>query len=110
MAASSSRKIDRPCKSAVISPSLLKGIDLKKPVPKRSNLGMDDYMDEHAFVAVFYCNGKSFCLRGGKEHRNLKISQLSRRSNPNCYIYRENGSKNYSGGFMKLHVEKQSSP
>lgn len=23
---------------------------------------------------VFYSNGKVFCLRGGKEHRNLKIS------------------------------------
>ena len=26
--------------------------------------------------AVFYLNGKNFCLRGGSEHRNLKLSQL----------------------------------
>ena len=48
MAASSNRKRGRPAKSAdaeVISPSLLKGIDLNKPIPKRFNLGMDDYID-----------------------------------------------------------------
>ena len=27
--------------------------------------------------AVFYGNGKNFCLRGGNEHRDLKLSQLS---------------------------------
>ena len=27
---------------------------------------------------VFYLNGKNFCLRGGQEHRELKISQLTR--------------------------------
>ena len=26
--------------------------------------------------AVFYSNGKLFCLQGGNEHRNLKISQF----------------------------------
>ena len=25
---------------------------------------------------VFFLNGKNFCLRGGAEHRDLKISQL----------------------------------
>jgi hypothetical protein len=27
---------------------------------------------------VFFLKGKNFCLRGGAEHRNLKISQLKR--------------------------------
>ena len=27
--------------------------------------------------AVFFCTGKTFCLRGGLEHYALKISQLS---------------------------------
>ena len=60
--------------------------------------------------AVFYCNGKNFCLRGGQEHRRLKISQLSRSSNPDRYVYTENGSKNHSGGFMQLHVENKVVP
>ena len=42
--------------------------------------------------AVFYCNGKNFCLRGGAEHRRLKLSQLQRLSNPDRYIYTEHGS------------------
>ena len=44
---------------------------------------------------VFYLNGKNFCLRGGQEHRELKISQLTRVSCPQeGYIYTENASKN----------------
>ena len=27
---------------------------------------------------VFFLNGKNFCLRGGQEHRELKVSQLKR--------------------------------
>ena len=30
--------------------------------------------------AVFFYNGKNFCLRGGAEQRNLKISQLYRQT------------------------------
>ena len=60
--------------------------------------------------SVFYYNGKSFCLRGGKEHRNLKISQLTRYSNPDRYEYTENGSKNHSGAFCQLRVENKVVP
>ena len=28
--------------------------------------------------AVFFCNGKNFCLRGGEVHRNRKLSQFER--------------------------------
>ncbi len=45
--------------------------------------------------AVFFDVGKTFCLRGGAEQRNLKLSQLVRSYDPDCYTYVENGSKNY---------------
>ena len=38
--------------------------------------------------AVFYLNGKNFCLRGRQEHRNLQLSQ--RFHNPDKNIYTEN--------------------
>ena len=47
--------------------------------------------------AVFYYNGKNLCLRGGKEHCALKLSQLVCAKDPDQYIYTENGSKNPSG-------------
>ena len=47
--------------------------------------------------AVFIYVGKCFCLRGGVEQRNLKLSQIVRSSEPDCYTYVENGSKNNNG-------------
>lgn len=47
--------------------------------------------------AVYYYVGKVFCLRGGEEQRALKISQLKRSRDGDCYTYTENGSKNRSG-------------
>lgn len=44
---------------------------------------------------VFFLNGKNFCLRGGAEHRDLKISQLQwevvklRGKSVVCYTYTE---------------------
>ena len=32
--------------------------------------------------AVFYLNGKNFALRGGMEHRSLKLSQIKRNISP----------------------------
>ena len=32
--------------------------------------------------AVFYLNGKNFCLRGGVEHQQLKLSQIKRVDDP----------------------------
>ena len=32
------------------------------------------------FRAVFFLNGQNFCLRGGDEHRRLKLSQIKRYS------------------------------
>ena len=48
--------------------------------------------------AVFFLNGKYFCLRGGEEHRQLKLSQLKRVASPPRYIYTECASKNLAGG------------
>ena len=36
--------------------------------------------------AVFYTIGKMFCLRGGQEHRSLKLSQLGQKSQIAIYI------------------------
>ena len=47
--------------------------------------------------AVFFYVGKVFCLRGGEEQRSLKPSQFVRTTNPDCFTYVENGSKNHSG-------------
>ena len=40
---------------------------------------------------MFFYVGKVFCLRGGQEQRDLKLSQVVRSSNPDCYTYVENG-------------------
>ena len=42
--------------------------------------------------AVFFYVGKCFCLCGGEEQRNLKLSQLVRSFEPDCFTYVENGS------------------
>ena len=47
--------------------------------------------------AVFFNVGAAFCLRGGQEQRELKISQFVRSADPDCYTYVENGSRNRSG-------------
>lgn len=61
--------------------------------------------------AVFFYNGKNFCLRGGIEHRNLKFSQLQRESimidgkSVESYVYCEFGSKNNQGGCASLNLQ-----
>ena len=36
---------------------------------------------------VFFLNGKTFCLRGGEEHRNLKLSQVKRHIDPDRCVH-----------------------
>ena len=55
--------------------------------------------------SVFYMNGKNFCLRGGKEHRELKLSQFIRSKDHWKYI--ENGSKAFRGGVSDLRRENK---
>ena len=69
---------------------------------------LGDDTPERLLRAVFYCNGKNICLRGGKEHRCLKISQFVRSQDPDMYTYTENGSKNRSGGLYECRVENKS--
>ena len=69
---------------------------------------LGDDTPEKLLRAVFYYNGKIICLRGGKEHRGLKISQFVRSSGPDMYTYTENGSKNRSGGLYECRVENKS--
>ena len=63
--------------------------------------------------AVFFYNGKNFCLRGGVEHRNLRISQLQKEKSVihgkeiNEYVYTEYVSKNNQGGFASLNLSNK---
>ena len=60
--------------------------------------------------AVFFLNGRNFCLRGGEEHRQLKLSQLTRKTDPDRYIYTEHASKNRSGALQQMRVENKIVP
>ena len=60
--------------------------------------------------AVFFVNGRNFCLRGGEEHRRLAISQLSRHYDPDHYVYTECGSKNLKGTFTEKDIPNKIVP
>lgn len=60
--------------------------------------------------AVFYLNGKNFALRGGVEHRQLKLSQIKRVDDPPSYVYTECASKNRAGGLAQLRVKNKVVP
>ena len=55
--------------------------------------------------AAFFVVGKMFSLRGGVEHRNLKLSQLTHNHDPDHYVYQYNVSKTNSGSFKKLRIK-----
>ena len=63
--------------------------------------------------AVFFCNGKHFCLRGGQKQRYLKLSKFIRETSVvdgnelSCYVYCEYGSKNRPGNFTSLILENK---
>ena len=56
---------------------------------------------------------KNFCLRGGQEQRNLRLSQWKRDTSlidgieVNSYVYQEFGSKNRQGGFGSLNLQNK---
>ena len=60
--------------------------------------------------AVFYYNGKKFCLRGGEECRQLRISQLQRIHNPDGYVYHKYASKNCQSTFRQMHLANKEVP
>ena len=65
---------------------------------------------QRPYSEVFFYIGKVFCLRGGEEQRQLKPSQLTRKKEPDHYVYVETGSKNRSGGLKELNVENKVVP
>ena len=65
---------------------------------------------------LFYLNGINFVLRGGGEHRSLKISQFTFHNVPDpdntqkiirCVEYAEHGSKNRPGGSHQINQENK---
>ena len=60
--------------------------------------------------AAFYVIGKMFTLRGGVEHRSLKLSHIKRNTNPDHYVYYENVSKNMNGSFKQIHLKRKVVP
>ena len=60
---------------------------------------------------VFFYVGKCFCVRGGQEQRTLGPSNFKFIANPsddpNCVVYIEHSSKNWSGGLGDLRVENK---
>ena len=62
---------------------------------------------------VFFYNRKNFCLRGGQEHRDLKLSQVKREvvtiegRHRSRYTYTEHGSKNRQKGLKQLHLDNK---
>ena len=63
--------------------------------------------------AVFFYNGKNFCLRSGQEQRNLKLSQVRRETSIldgkelSLYVYCEFGSKNRQGGLSSFNLQNK---
>ena len=51
--------------------------------------------------AVFFYSGKNFCLRGGAEHRNLKLSQFKKETSTIDGIYK-GGGIGRAGGLYPL--------
>ena len=61
-------------------------------------------------LGAFFVVGKMFCLRGGTEHRHLKLSQLHRSWDPDQYTYYENVSKTSDGSFRKMRLKHKVVP
>ncbi len=58
-------------------------------------------------MQFFFPNGKNFCLLGGEEHQQLKLSQHKKFTDPLRYAYTENTSKNCSGGLAQVRVKNK---
>ena len=59
------RALDPAARNQAVQPSLLRGVNLDKPVPRRYDLGMDDFVDSAAF-------------EGQKENLSLSLKRKSR--------------------------------
>ena len=59
----------------------------------------------------FFLNGKKFCLRGGEEHRSLKLSEVKRYTQlADHYVYTESSSKSRSGGLQQMGIKNKVVP
>ena len=91
------------------------GATVKKTEPLTSNDEeqlwssgiLDPSSPQGLLNCIFFLNGRNFCLHGGVEHRDLKLSQLKREDvmvdgkHLVRYSYTEHGSKNRSGGLKQ---------
>lgn len=72
--------------------------------PDKKELWSTKIIGDHNPVAlqkaVYYYISKVVCLHRGEEQRLLNVSQLKRSSDPDCYTYIENGSKNRSDRYV----------
>lgn len=97
-----------PCQSDVIS------TEQEELLWTKGVMGVDT--PKQLLRTVFFYGGLSLCLRGGDEHRALKVSQFNRLvvsdpQNPGqeivCYEYTEHGSKNNKGGLQQIKKRQQ---
>ena len=58
--------------------------------------------------AIFFYNGKNFCLRGIVEHKDLRFSQINPLTYPPSIQYCEHGSKNNQGGLLEQSLTVKS--
>ena len=116
------RAFDRVCKElhtqgvgTVVQHTDPVTMDEENHLWKAGILGVDT--PKQLLRSVFFYNGKNLCLRGGEEHRCLKLSQFTRgcKINENGeediqYVYTEHGSKNITGGSAHLKVANKVVP
>ena len=88
-------------------------MDEEKIMWTKGVLGIES--PKQLLYAVFYYCGLNLCLRGGDEHRGLRVSQFTRLVVPDpknanvmtvCYEYTEHGSKNNLGGVKQVRNRK----
>jgi len=73
---------------------------------EKGQLGSDT--PKQIINTLFYYNGLHFAVRGGDEHRNLKMEQFHIESNPGGLrklVYKENVTKTFSGGLKHRRIE-----
>ena len=58
--------------------------------------------------AMFFYNGKNFCLRGVGEQEELRFNQIHLLRKPLCIQYCEHGSKNNQGGLQEQSLAVKS--
>ena len=99
-----------PCTSSFVQ----MGLDLRRIVLSLSRKKMRIFVGIKGYWVLchrlpccelfFFYNGKNFCLRGGEEHRSLKLSQFTKTQN-GYIVYTKNVSKNRQGGISQVRLK-----